>query len=70
MSKEQKLQKSNIVSLSACPICGGASLPPKEPDAPFCSHRCALLDLGNWLSGDYRIASKSAPSEAGTGGEF
>lgn len=25
---------------------------------PFCSDRCRLIDLGAWLDGDYRLASK------------
>lgn len=25
---------------------------------PFCSKRCADLDLGKWLNEDYRIASR------------
>ena len=24
--------------------------------APFCSERCKLIDLGNWLGESYRIA--------------
>ena len=24
---------------------------------PFCSERCKLIDLDNWLSGRYRISS-------------
>ena len=38
----------------ACPICE------KDSDAkyrPFCSKRCADLDLGKWLSGSYAIPS-------------
>lgn len=39
-----------------CPICQ-APLPPRaeNPAYPFCSTRCQNLDLGRWLSGDYRI---------------
>jgi uncharacterized protein len=36
----------------ACPICG------KPRDAklrPFCSKRCADLDLARWLKGEYSI---------------
>ena len=39
---------------------------------PFCSKRCADLDLGRWLSETYRIASNDEPetdSEAGLGDE-
>jgi len=25
---------------------------------PFCSERCRLIDLGDWISGNYRIADK------------
>ena len=35
-----------------CPICQ------REPDAkfrPFCSRRCADVDLGRWLTGAYVI---------------
>jgi endogenous inhibitor of DNA gyrase (YacG/DUF329 family) len=37
-----------------CPTCKKRV----EPDAktfPFCSERCRLIDLGNWLGGKYRI---------------
>lgn len=36
----------------ACPICG------RKPDAktrPFCSPRCADVDLGRWFNGSYAI---------------
>lgn len=36
-----------------CPICGK---PPVHEYRPFCSQRCADLDLGRWLTGEYRIA--------------
>ena len=38
-----------------CPICGRTVLL-ADPQAPFCSERCRLLDLGNWASGRYQIA--------------
>ena len=31
---------------------------------PFCSARCKLIDLGNWMSGDYKLPSEEAPCEA------
>ncbi len=37
---------------SACPICGK----PAEPRLrPFCSRRCADVDLNRWLSGVYAV---------------
>lgn len=35
-----------------CPICGK---PPVTRYRPFCSKRCADVDLARWLRGDYRI---------------
>lgn len=44
----------------ACPICGKPASP---RHLPFCSPRCADIDLGRWLSGTYRIASDEPPEE-------
>lgn len=30
---------------------------------PFCSGRCANIDLGRWLDGDYRIPTNEVPSD-------
>ena len=38
--------------MSGCPICGK---PRDDRYRPFCSKRCADLDLGRWLDGRYRI---------------
>jgi hypothetical protein len=35
-----------------CPICGK---PPTARDRPFCSPRCAEIDLGRWFGEAYRI---------------
>jgi uncharacterized protein len=35
-----------------CPICGRASVPEYRP---FCSRRCADVDLARWLTGAYVI---------------
>ena len=35
-----------------CPICGK---PAEETIKPFCSKRCADVDLHRWLSGSYAI---------------
>ncbi len=43
-----------------CPICGAPSVANRRP---FCSTRCADVDLGRWLEDGYRIASDEAPAE-------
>jgi endogenous inhibitor of DNA gyrase (YacG/DUF329 family) len=35
-----------------CPLCGK---PRDETYKPFCSKRCADIDLGNWLGEKYRV---------------
>jgi endogenous inhibitor of DNA gyrase (YacG/DUF329 family) len=45
----------------ACPICGK---PEAAAHRPFCSKRCALLDLGRWLGGDYRLPTNEAVEDA------
>ena len=42
-----------------CPICK-KDVKLGDPDFPFCSERCKLLDLGNWASEKYVI---STPAE-------
>ncbi len=46
----------------SCPICGK---PGQDHYRPFCSKRCADIDLGRWLKGSYVIpgdAAEDAPS--------
>jgi endogenous inhibitor of DNA gyrase (YacG/DUF329 family) len=39
-----------------CPICK-KQVKSKDPEFPFCSERCRLIDLGKWASGAYVISS-------------
>ncbi len=45
-----------------CPICGKPATPRSRP---FCSPRCAQIDLGRWLKGSYRISTDERPEEDG-----
>jgi hypothetical protein len=36
----------------SCPICGA---PTGKPWRPFCSRRCANVDLNRWLKGAYAV---------------
>ena len=56
---------------SKCPTCRGAALRAGNKVFPFCSERCQLIDLGRWLSEDYRIPAEPADplvDGAGEGG--
>ena len=44
----------------ACPICH-ADTDPKY--RPFCSKRCADVDLARWLSGSYAVPSEEPLEE-------
>ena len=38
-----------------CPICGK---PAEKAVRPFCSKRCADIDLNRWLNGSYAVPSQ------------
>jgi hypothetical protein len=46
-----------------CPICKKATTWEENPSKPFCSERCKLIDLGKWVSEDYRIEGEKADKE-------
>ena len=51
----------------ACPICE------KEADEkyrPFCSKRCADIDLGKWLSDGYTIPGGASDEEDGVSSDL
>jgi endogenous inhibitor of DNA gyrase (YacG/DUF329 family) len=49
------------MSQRKCPTCGR----PAEPEhRPFCSRRCADLDLQRWLSGRYAIPAVEDEADA------
>lgn len=47
--------KKRVVSLR-CPTCRKI-VAASDPEFPFCSDRCRLIDLGKWASGAYLISS-------------
>jgi len=56
---------------TVCEICG-APMPgewTEYPAYPFCTKRCKLIDLGRWLSEDYKIPDAAPPRDASTPGD-
>jgi uncharacterized protein len=43
-----------------CPICGK---PAAQSFRPFCSKRCADVDLNRWFTGAYRVPVEEAPDD-------
>ncbi len=44
-----------------CPICKKPSDFFAEPQGPFCSVRCKLVDLGKWLGEEYVVSEPLRP---------
>ncbi|NDD64952.1 MAG: DNA gyrase inhibitor YacG [Acidobacteria bacterium] len=56
-----------------CPTCRKESAPVGNTSRPFCSDRCRMIDLGRWMSEEYRVALPGAlddRSEIDIGGGF
>lgn len=49
-----------------CPICGKPAI---ETFRPFCSKRCADIDLHRWLTGKYAIPAAADDTETDADGE-
>lgn len=59
MSKAKpKKTGDEAAGAAACPMCGR---PRSVEHRPFCSRRCADIDLNRWLSGGYVIQAPIAP---------
>lgn len=46
-----------MVKVHKCPICGVQT--DNEKYRPFCSKRCADVDLGRWFSGSYAVPAEN-----------
>ena len=53
-----------IMTLGKKAVCALCDKPQAKSYKPFCSARCKLIDLGNWMNGGYKLPSEEAPSEA------
>jgi uncharacterized protein len=69
MTKKQSKQQAQSQKSKTCVICNAALKddPESKKWRPFCSKRCKMIDLGEWLSDNYRIPTGEAgvPAEHG-----
>ena len=47
---------AEVVRVRRCPICH--KIASDEKYRPFCSKRCADIDLGHWLDGSYSVVAQ------------
>ncbi|MCU0819582.1 MAG: DNA gyrase inhibitor YacG [Beijerinckiaceae bacterium] len=52
---DEDQSEGKITRLARCPIC---SKPSVEAFRPFCSKRCADVDLNRWLGGQYALPAE------------
>ncbi len=52
---------TEAVASKPCPVCSRPAAEAKY--APFCSGRCADVDLHRWLSGVYRVETDESGEE-------
>jgi endogenous inhibitor of DNA gyrase (YacG/DUF329 family) len=58
---ERSAPALRVVRMAAkCPICGKSGV---RDYRPFCSKRCADIDLGRWLKESYRVPTEEAPGD-------
>jgi len=52
------------MNAAKCPICGKPAVPEHQP---FCSPRCADVDLHRWLTGHYTVPATEGPEDPDDG---
>jgi len=50
--------------MKECPTCNKPVEWQDNPFRPFCSERCKLVDLGKWVSEEYRVPGKPVSTES------
>lgn len=64
-ANDNKPKAGEKIPTLKCPICRRAT---EEKFRPFCSQRCADVDLSRWLTGVYAVPA--APDDEADEGEF
>ena len=63
MAKQDKPKiVGNDGNVYKCPMCKTIVAHVNVPSFPFCSDRCRLMDLGNWLDGSYKTSRPVDPT--------
>ncbi|ODC02865.1 hypothetical protein BFW38_04160 [Terasakiispira papahanaumokuakeensis] len=58
------MPEATTTRLVACPTCRQSiAWTTDNPNRPFCSERCRMIDLGAWAAEDHRIPGEKALDE-------
>ena len=60
MKPDRPVPLRAVRTQAQCPVCGK---PADEKYRPFCSKRCADIDLGRWLKESYRVPTDETPGD-------
>ena len=52
-----------MVKTFKCPQCRKDTIWEGNPDRPFCSERCRLIDLGAWANEEYRVPAEKQQTD-------
>jgi endogenous inhibitor of DNA gyrase (YacG/DUF329 family) len=47
-----------------CPTCSKPAEWQDNPNRPFCSERCKLIDFGRWANEEYRVPAEPMPTDS------
>lgn len=56
-----RFEEMSAGRMIACPTCRKVGGWIEGKFAPFCSHRCKLVDLGKWLGEEHRVSEPLRP---------
>jgi uncharacterized protein len=65
-SEENTVRAAAAEPARKCPLCGK---PQDGHFKPFCSKRCADVDLSRWLKGVYAVATEEEPDDVEASGK-
>jgi len=60
---DQPKPAGNDGTVFRCPMCRALLAHINVPTFPFCSERCRLLDLSNWVDGKYTVTRPVDPTD-------
>jgi endogenous inhibitor of DNA gyrase (YacG/DUF329 family) len=60
MKPDRPVPLRAVRTQALCPVCGK---PAHEKYQPFCSKRCADIDLGRWFKESYRVPTDETPAD-------